>query len=364
MKIALIAHCLHPIKEPFEGGLEMITYLLCRSLVERGHEVHLYAHRDSDRSFDVRPIPTDKLYPSRLFSEMSAMGQDATAVREMLAYSRVMERIALSDYDIVHNHSLHYIPILMGNSLRVPMVTSIHTPTFPYLQLGANGIKGNQRQTFTMVSKSLAQTWKPIIPSAAVVYNGIDLSKWKFVERPTGEYLFWYGRICPEKGTDLAIKAALRANKPIKFAGPVSNRNYFDTKVAPLLEHPGVEFIGHIGQRELLPLLGNALALLFTSTWEEPYGLTLAESLACGTPIVAFEGGATREILSEGTGIIVPKNDMGALVSAINIIGNSERWACRLRAEEFCSHEHMVDGYLAIYDRLLEHREYRMKMTK
>lgn len=362
MKIALVAHCLHPIKEPFEGGLEMITYLLCRSLMERGHEVHLYAHRDSDKSFDVRPIPTDKLYPSRLFSEMSAMGQDATAVREMLAYSKIMDRIARSDYDIVHNHSLHYLPILMGNSLRTPMVTSIHTPTFPYLQLGANGVKGNQRQTFTMVSESLAKTWKSIIPSAEIVYNGIELSKWDFVEIPTRKYLFWYGRICPEKGTDLAIKAALGANRTIKLAGPISNRDYFDTKVAPLLGKNGVEYIGHIGQKELQPLLGNALAMLFTSTWEEPYGLTLAESLACGTPVLAFEGGATREILTDATGIIVPKYDIEGLVSAISNGSRLERSACRLRAEEFCSHEHMVDGYLEIYDRVLEHRDYKIKM--
>ncbi len=361
MKIALIAHCLHPIKEPFEGGLEMVTFLLCRSLVERGHEVHLYGHRESDPSFDIRPIPVDRLYPSELLSAMAHMGQDATAVREILAYSSVMNEIAAGDYDIVHNHSLHYIPILIGNSLGIPMLTSIHTPAFPYLQLGAHGIKKNTQQTFTMVSKSLANTWEKIIPVATVVHNGIDLSKWKVCGSPTGKYLFWYGRICPEKGTDLAIKVAVRSDREIVLAGPISNRDYFDQQVAPLLEAKGVRYIGHRSQKEIMPILGNAALTLFTSTWEEPYGLTLAESLACGTPVLAFDGGATHEILTESTGVIVPKYDLEAMAAAIGQAEKLERSACRERAEKFCSHEIMVANYLEIYDRLLEHKEYKIK---
>lgn len=363
MKIALIAHCLYPIREPFEGGLEMITFLLCRSLMELGHEVHLYGHRDSHEAFQIKSISTDRLYPSAFFSEMSGMGQDPVAVRELLAYTRVMQQIAEGDYDIVHNHSLHYMPILMGNSLGIPMVTSIHTPTFPYLQLGANGVKGSERQIFTMVSKSLAKTWKSTIPSATVVYNGIDLLNWEPVRNPTGDYVLWSGRICPEKGTDFAIKAAVLARTPIILAGPVSNRDYFENRVAPLLDGVGVKYIGHIEQKALRPILGNAMAMLFTSTWEEPYGLTLAESLACGTPVIAFEGGATREILTDATGIIVSKYDIEAMASAISSVTRLRRSECRKRAENFCSHDLMVKGYLNIYTRLLEEKEYVTQMV-
>lgn len=362
MKIAIIAHCLHPIKEPFEGGLEMMTFLLCRSLMQRGHEVHLFGHRDSDSSFDIYPIPTDKLYPSRLLTEMKTQGQDDNSVREMLAYNFVMNQIASGDYDIVHNHSLHYLPIMMGNLLGIPMLTSIHTPRFPYLQLGAAGVRDNLRQTFTMVSASLARTWSHMIPSATVVYNGIDLSKWKYTANPTGDYLFWYGRICPEKGTDLAVQIALRAEKKIVLAGPISNRAYFEDKVAPLLKNTQVEYVGHRSQGELVSLLGNARGLLFTSTWEEPYGLTLAESLACGTPVFAFEGGATGEILTEQAGRITPKNNIEAMVEVVNQLDCIDRKACRARAESFCSHEVMVEAYLDIYDRLLEHRDYKMQV--
>ncbi|KKM85123.1 hypothetical protein LCGC14_1292230 [marine sediment metagenome] len=361
MKIAIIAHCLHPIREPFEGGLEMVTFLLCRSLMERGHTVHLYGHRDSDAGFIIKPIKTDKLYPCTLFTEMQAMGQEPVAVREMLAYSSVMQSISEEGYDIVHNHSLHYIPILMGNALGLPMVTSIHTPAFPYLRLGAQGVRDSERQTFTMVSKSLAGTWAPIIPISKVVYNGIDLSRWKPALNPRADYVLWCGRICPEKGTDYAIEAALLAGIPIKLAGPISNREYFDEKVAPLIEKEGVTYVGHKTQDELESLFGNALAMLFTSTWEEPYGLTLAESLACGTPVIAFEGGATREILTDQTGIIVGKNDIKALANAILKIGKLSRLECRKRAEACCSHEIMVDAYLELYEQLLKQSEYKIQ---
>lgn len=362
MKIALIAHCLHPIREPFEGGLEMVTYILCRSLKERGHEVHLYGHRDSNPDFDIRPIPTDCLYPSEMLAQMAAMGHDATAVRESLGYAKVMNEIAHDDYDIVHNHALHFMPILMGSSLHIPMITTIHTPEFPYLQFGALGVKGTNRQTFTMVSESLARTWARFIPTATVVHNGIDLSQWAYIEKPEGDYLFWYGRICPEKGTEEAIKAAIASDNSLVLAGPISNCAYFDKKIAPLLDHKCIDYIGHKTQKELVPLLGNAKALVFTSTWEEPYGLTLAESLACGTPVIAFAGGATGEILTDKTGMIVPKLDIGALVAAIHSLSKIDREDCRKRAVNFCSHERMVDGYLAIYDRLLEHRELKMHL--
>lgn len=364
MKIALIAHCLHPIREPFEGGLEMITFLLCRSLMERGHEVHLYAHEDSDKRFHIRPIPLNAPYPGELLKGMSEVGHGIDMVRETLAYVGTMNEIATGGYDIVHNHSLHYIPIIMGNILGVPMVTSIHTPEFPFLQLGAYGVKNYTRQTFTMVSKSLAKSWNKLVPISTVVHNGIDVDNWAPVDEPHGDYVFWGGRICSEKGTHLAIKAAVEACKPIKLVGPISNRDYFDTYVKPLLNSKGVDYLGHIDQGSMGPLMANAAAMLFTSTWEEPYGLTLAESLACGTPVIAFEGGAVREILTDTTGIIVPKYDIEGMSKAISSVSGLSRDECRKRAVDFCSHHRMVEGYLDLYNRLLEHHEYEHSLSQ
>jgi len=362
MKIAIIAHSLHPIKEPFAGGLEMITFLLCDSLIAQGHEVHLYAHKNSDTRFNITAIDPLSYVPKKVADNSLSIDEPSTgSLAEAVGYTNVMMKIAAGNYDIIHNHSLHYIPILIGNGLNTPMITSIHTPQFDFLRLAANEVKDNCTQTFTMVSKSLAKTWNSIIPNAKVVHNGINLAMWNFVAEPSGNYLFWYGRICPEKGTDLAINAAIKCGHNIKLAGPISNREYFESNVAPLLAFDNVEYLGHLPQVELNPILGNAIALLFTSTWDEPYGLTLAESLACGTPVVALKGGATSEILTKETGIIIPKDNILFLGEAIASAQRLNRECCRIRAEEFCSHQVMVRKYLSLYDSLLEYRDYKLR---
>jgi len=355
MKIAIIAHSLHPVKEPFEGGLEMITFLLCESLLNLGLIVHLYAHKNSDTRFIVHPLGDETAITSSLDAQASSVDLSLLGnPSEVFAYTKAMMEIAQAGYDIVHNHSLHYIPIILGNKLKIPMITSIHTPQFEFLKLGARLVKANCNQTFTMVSKSLAHTWENCIPKATVVYNGINIATWDYVAAPTGNYVFWYGRICPEKGTDAAIKGALASGVPIVLAGPISNKTYFETSVVPYLNNDNVRYVGHKSQKELAPLLQNAKAFPFTSTWDEPYGLTLAESLACGTPVVAFEGGATGEILTPKCGIIVPKGAIFELATAITKASNLDRSECRERAVSFCSHKGMVEEYMQLYTSLIQ----------
>jgi glycosyltransferase involved in cell wall biosynthesis len=352
MKIALIAHSRHPIKQPFEGGLEMVTYALCEQLMARGHIVHLYARGDSDARFDV--IPLNAKSNTRLRPDRGNAVPDITKnpeLQETLWYSRAMTKIGAGDYDIVHNHSLHYQPILLGNCLDVPFITTIHTPTFTYLKLGALGIAPDNRQTFTMVSESLKKTWEPFIKNAKVVYNGIELKNWKFNPDPS-QHLFWYGRICPEKGTHLAIRAAMEMGQQLLLAGPNSNPEYFEKEVEPYLSHPLITYLGHLEQAELQPYLASARCMLFTSTWEEPYGLAIAESLACGTPVVAFQKGAAPEILTEQTGVLVENQTMEDLIGGIEQAVELDRRECRWRAEKFCSIEKMVSSYLNLYAQL------------
>ena len=361
MKIAIIAHNLYPIREPFEGGLEMMTFLLCQSLTSQGHIVHLYAHENSDKSFEVIPIGLKKESLSLISRFDDVKNFSNVVIDEVIGYTNSMLKIAAGNYDIVHNHSLHYIPILIGNSLNVPMITSIHTPQFTFLKLGANEVKSDCNQTFTMVSKSLAKTWNDLIPHAKIVYNGIDLARWGYVANPTGDHLFWYGRICPEKGTDQAIQAAIKGKHKIMVAGPISNQDYYSEKVRPLLKSQFVEYVGHLSHKEIAPLLQNAKALLFTSTWDEPYGLTLAESLACGTPVVAYDVGATREILTEDCGVIIPKNNISRLIEGIDLAVKLNRADCRKRAENFCSHKQMVKNYLNLYESLVNKPAFKLQ---
>ena len=352
MKIALVAHCRYPIKQPFEGGLEMVTYALCEQLMARGHHVHLYALGNSDPRFNI--VPLDAKVSTRYQWNCSRAVPDITSDDELLQtlwYSRSMAKIGSGDYDIVHNHSLHYQPIILGNMLDVPFITTIHTPTFTHLKLGALGVAHDTGQTFTMVSDSLRKTWEPFIRDARTVYNGIETKNWKFNSEPAG-HLFWYGRICPEKGTHLAIQAAIEMGKNLLLAGPLSNPEYFEEEIRQYLSHPLINYLGHLEQAELQPYLAGADCMLFTSTWEEPYGLAIAESLACGTPVVAFNKGAAPEILTPQTGVLVEEESIPDVVRGIKKARMLKRRDCRKRAEQFCSVKSMVDSYLNLYNEL------------
>jgi len=351
MKIALIANSTYPIIEPFVGGLEKITYLLARTLMERGLEVDLYGHPDSDPLLNVQDISSETDKDRRVYKNLSqSEDTDIDNLSEQMGYIRAMTKIRFGNYDVVHNHAYHYIPMVMGNILNVPMITSAHTPPVERLQYGSLGIKGNNRMVFTMVSKSLAETWNRWIPNATVVYNGVEIEKWPFIAQPAGEYLFWYGRICEEKGTRLAIEAAELANIPLKIAGPVFDERYFEKSIRPLIKEGSVDYLGHLNQSQLAPLVGNAKAVLFSSLWDEPFGLTLIESMACGTPIVAFEGGAVSEILNKDCGIIVPNGSVKCMASAIAKVLSLSRYSCRKHVELKFSYQIMVDKYLRLYD--------------
>lgn len=345
MKIAIIGHTNFPIQEPFAGGLEMITYNLVKKLEASGHEVVLYAHPDSAadlpiKSFDdiVLPaysVPFDNVDKSLFDQTISTY------------YSRVMMDCLSGDYDVIHNHSLHYLPIILGEQSKIPFITTFHTPVFPELEYALTTIK-NPNQFFTAVSNTLAQTYKPYI-DANVIYNGICLDKWTFNNIPD-DYLLWYGRICPEKGTHLAIKAAKMIGKHIIIAGPISNSGYFCKEVRHLIDGKRVRFLGHIKQDEINEVLQKARVMLFTSTWDEPYGLTLAESLACGTPVVSWDKGAASEILNDSCGVIVPDFDLDKFAKGILKAETLDRQACRQRAEEFCGIDTMVSRYEDFYN--------------
>ncbi|MGB3151277.1 MAG: glycosyltransferase, partial [Maribacter sp.] len=255
------------------------------------------------------------------------------------------------------------LPMLIGNFAVLPLITTIHTPIFEYLSLGAENRFPCDNHRFVMVSKSLRRTWNSIIEGAEVVYNGIDIRKWRFNADPEGDYLFWYGRICKEKGTHLAIEAAIKSQHKLILAGPISNDDYFNEYVSPLLTAGNIEYAGHLHQAQINDLLCNASAFLFTSTWSEPYGLTLAESLSCGTPVVAFDSGAAKEILTQDCGTIVEQGCLYKFIKAIYRTKKLNRHYCRLRAVNFCSHELMVDAYVRIYNEISCDDEY-MKESK
>ena len=369
LRIAIIAHSLYPIAEPYAGGLEMITQLLCDELVARGHEVLLYAHADSQTQATLVPFMTRSDFDDLVYdNEHDSVGMSREELYQYLVYQQAMHDIisrdACGEIDIIHNHSLHHIPMTMGQAFGARCFTTFHTPIFPQLRLALLTLRQGTPTQFTAISAHQQQLFDEFVPSS-VVYNGIDVQSFKYNLEPiVDEVYLWYGRICPEKGTHLAMEYCLAAGKRLVIAGPKSNLEYYEEYVAPLLvadvknhETKGnaklFDYVDHLSKQEVNDYLRQSTAMLFTSTWDEPYGLTLAESLACGTPVIGFDAGASSEIITSKTGIIVPKMDKAAFMQAFDRIHDISRAACRQRAEQFCSVATMVDGYVSLYEQAL-----------
>ncbi|MET7594381.1 glycosyltransferase family 4 protein [Streptomyces sp. NPDC004082] len=351
LKIALIASARHPIREPFAGGLEAHTWSLARDLGERGHHVTLFAGAGSDPALGVHELPVHRaVFSDAARADLSMT--DPSSLAEHHAYLRLMVDLCQdggSPYDVIHNNSLHYLPVAMAPALRTPVVTTLHTPPTPWLESAVQTSPG-YRGNFTAVSDHTARAWAPLIPSARVIHNGVDTRHWR--PGPGGTDLVWFGRLVPEKGPHLAIEAAREAGLPLRLAGPTPDRAYFDRRIAPRLGD-GVSYEGHLTRDELIALVGRAGAALATPCWDEPYGLVVAEALACGTPVCGFDRGALREILTPECGRLVPWPDTSALAEAIGETLTLDRAACRERAVRHCSLEAMTDRYELLYEELM-----------
>ena len=375
LRITIIAHCLYPIAQPYAGGLEMITQLICDELVAQGHEVLLYAHKDSRTQATLVPMLTRAEFDATVYeNEHDTLGMSREEMYQYLVYQRVLrdiiERDTRGEIDIVHNHSLHHIPMMTGQAFGARFFTTFHTPIFPQLRLALLTLRHGTSTQFTAISTHQQRLFSEFVPSH-IVYNGIDVESFIANTEPTdslinehSEVYFWYGRICPEKGTHLAMQYCMEAGKKLIIAGPKSNEDYFNKQVAPLLsqdrkngEQKLFDYIGHVTKDEINQHLVQATAMLFTSTWDEPYGLILAESLACGTPVIGFDVGASAEIVTPSTGIIVAKEDKEAFIKGFSKIKHISRQACRKRALQFCSVSAMVEGYLALYKAAVRERQ-------
>jgi glycosyltransferase involved in cell wall biosynthesis len=350
LRIALVASARFPIREPFAGGLEAHTWSLARALGARGHRVELFAAPGSDPDLDVKEIAVHR--PTLSAAARSDVSMpDRRWMEEHHAYLRLMLDLAGDGgrrFDVVHNNSLHYLPVAMAPAVRAPVVTTLHTPPTPWLE-SAIQTHGPRTVTFTAVSAHTAAAWQPLVTGARVIRNGVDTARWPC--GPGGPHLVWFGRIVPEKGPHLAVEAARKAGRSLRLAGPVGDRDYFERRLAPLLDED-ITYVGHLDRRALAALVGTSAAALVTPRWDEPYGLVVAEALSCGTPVCGFDRGALGEILTGECGLLAPPDDVGALASLIDDATRLDRGAARERAERFCTLDAMADGYTSLYQEL------------
>ena len=346
LRIALIASARFAIREPFAGGLEAHTWTFARALRERGHEVTVFAGPGSDPVLDVQEIQVQRARISAAARADVSMTADEW-LQEHHAYLTLMLHLSRTqEFDVVHNNSLHHLPIAMAPAVATPMLTTLHTPPTPWLESAIQA--GPCPVTFVAVSEHTARAWESSA-SPIVIRNGIDLDVWP--AGPGGGPAIWFGRLVPEKGADLAIRAARAAGLELDLVGPVADRNYFDELIRPQLGK-GIRYLGHLDHGALAARVGAASVTLVTPRWDEPYGLVVAESLACGTPVAGFDRGGVGEVSAPDCAVLVAADDVAALADAALRARGLSRARARARAASSCSVDRMIDEYESVYARL------------
>ncbi len=300
-----------------------------------GLDVTLFATGDSQTSgtlVAVCPSP---------YSEDSSVDPK---VAECLHISEVFERAA--DFDLIHNN-FDFLPLTYSRLTNTPVVTTIHGFSSPAILPVYK--KYDTSSHYVAISDA---DRSPALDYIATVYHGIDTAQFQFSES-AGEYLLFFGRIHPDKGVLEAVQVARQAGMKLVIAGIIQDRDYFRELIEPHIDGDRVEYLGSVGPAQRSRVLGGALALLHLINFDEPFGLSLVESLACGTPVIAFGRGSIPEIIKHGeTGYIVAGVEQA--VEAVAAVSSLDRTACRQDAEQRFSRARMASDYVRVYNEILQ----------
>jgi glycosyltransferase involved in cell wall biosynthesis len=249
-------------------------------------------------------------------------------------------------FDLIHNH-FDFLPLTYSSLIKTPMVTTIHGFSSPKIIPVYK--KYNRNNYYVSVSNS---DRCPELEYLATVYNGINTREFTF-SKASKDNLLFLGRIHPEKGTLESIQIAKRSGRKLIISGLIQHQEYFDSKVKPYLNDDDIVYVGNSGPKERDRLLGEAYALLHPISFKEPFGLSVAESMMCGTPVIAFNLGSMPELILNGeTGFLV--NTIHEAVEAVGNIKSIDRKHCREWALSKFSKEKMIEGYLELYKKILK----------
>jgi glycosyltransferase involved in cell wall biosynthesis len=339
MRIAQVAPLYESVPPKYYGGTERVVSYLTEELVRQGHEVTLFASGDSETK-------------GRLVAAcQQSLRLDKRCQNQMAHHFVMLEHVfqRASEFDIIHFH-VDYLHFPLSRREAVTQVTTLHgrldipdlVPLYQKFQdMPVISISNGQREPLPWAN------WQ------ATVYHGLPADLFRFREEP-GSYLAFLGRISPEKRVDRAIEIASQVGMPLRIAAKIDrvDEDYFESVIAPLLRNPLVEFVGEIGDGEKDEFLGNAYALLFPIDWPEPFGLVMIEAMACGTPVIAYRGGAVPEVIEQGhTGFIV--HGLENAVEAVRHVAELSRKRCREVFEQRFTATRMAHDYVQQFERLI-----------
>jgi len=351
LRIAQVVSLQESVPPRGKNGLEFMVYYLTEELVRRGHDVTLFATKDSKTSARLIPVVS---YPA---SRKYIYGWNSTNY----ALAGMVKAYEMKDeFDIIHTH-IGNTAYYFSDLANVPIIETIHSPAVGSKKtkrirsakdvywLDASRRSDSVHHVFVSNSQRDNSRLKK---NVSVVHNGIDLDKFSFKKDPK-DYFVYLGYITEDKGAHIAVKVAKKANIKLKLAGSCSGcKDYFKEKVKPYLKKGKIEYVGAVNPQERNRLLGGAKAILVPLQWEEPFGLVMIEAMACGTPVIGFDRAAVSEIVEDGkTGYVVDsEKDM---VRAIKKIGEIKRENCRSHVEKYFTVQKMADEYEKVYEKVL-----------
>ncbi len=317
------------------GPWENVASLLTEGLVSHGHDVTLFATADSQTSGTLQAV-----CPRGYEEDRSLIPK----VWECLHISELFEHA--DGYDIIHNH-FDFLPLTYAGLTTTPVVTTIHGFSSPGILPVYK--KYNGKAFYVSISDA---DRSPDLDYIKTIHHGIDIKQFDFQPAPD-DYLLFFGRIHNDKGAREALNIAKACNKKLIVAGIIQDQAYYDQYVAPHIDNDKVIYVGSVGPVERNRLLGKACALLHPIQFDEPFGLSVIESMACGTPVIAFDRGSMPELIQHGkNGFLV--NTVAAAVVAVARIDQIDRAYCRHRVETHFSVERMVREYIDVYEKILQ----------
>ena len=333
MKVAVLSSVAWRTPPRHYGPWEQVASNIAEGLVKRGVEVTLFATGDSITTGKLESICEQGFEENR--------NQDYK-VLECLHISNLMEKAG--EFDLIHNN-FDFLPLTYSALIKTPLITTIHG--FSSQKIIPVFKKYNSIGNYVSISNADRSAELDYI---ATVYNGLNIHDFDFVEQPE-DYLLYFGRIHHDKGTAEAISIAKKSKRKLLIAGIIQDEGYFKEKIEPELNDQ-IQYIGHAGPEKRNELLGKASALLHPINFNEPFGMSVAEAMLCGTPVIAFNKGSMPELIRhEQTGFLV--NNIDEAVNAVSALKNINRKDCRDWAASQFSSEKMVDDYYKLYQQVL-----------